>query len=61
MITGAELKSILREAGISQKKCAEKVKLPEPYISEYVNNRRNLKQDELARIECYADAIRAIL
>ena len=61
MITGQELKNILKEIGITQKRCGEHTQINESYISEFITGRRDLDSQQMIRLNNYVDKLRAIL
>jgi len=61
MVSGAEVKHVLREVGITQRRCAQLCKIPEQYISEYIANKREMDSDKLIRLSDFIDKVKRIM
>ena len=61
MITGTEARTILKQVGITQKKCSKETGILEPILSGYLNNDRDIPHSQKIRLEEYIEKIKVIL
>jgi len=61
MVSSQEVRQVLNESGITQKRCSELVGIPEQYLSEFLNNKRELESDHKIRLADYIEKIKTII
>ena len=61
MVSSQEVRNVLDETGISQKRCSQKTSIPLCYLNEFIHEKRLLSQEHMIRLANYIEKVKVIV